>query len=261
MFDRLFTTIKLPLTLKQFHQIPQNPAFKYEYINGVAWLSPRPKFYSARLDLRAPLRSVPEMVDVHGEVGFRKFDSADWRGLAPLFEGAFRRVQPFAGLGDRRRKAAARDCLKYTREGHDGPLVVPACHVVFDRDGEGERCLGAILVTLIPMIDLTDFWSMRWQTPPPEDCVERGLGRPHLTWIFVAPLYAGQGIGSALLAHARQSLIDLGYTELISSFLLGNTLSTLWHWRNGFELLPYVGSMRNMRARRKRAAPGEGDPE
>jgi GNAT superfamily N-acetyltransferase len=255
MFDRLFRAIKLPLTLEQFHQIPQNPAFKYEYINGVAWLSPRPKFYSARLDLRAPFLSAPEMVDAYAEVGFRKFESADWRGLAPLFDAAFRRVEPFAGLNDRRRIAAARQCLKYTREGHDGPLIKPACHVVFDHDGKRERCLGVILVTLIPMIDLTNFWSMRWQGPPPPDCVERGLGRPHLTWIFVTPLYAGHGIGSALLAYARRSLLELGYSELISSFLLGNTTSTLWHWRNGFELLPYVGSMRNIRARRKKGAP------
>ena len=52
MLDRWFSTIKLPLSLKQFHQLPQNPAFKYEYINKIAWISPRPKFYSARLALR-----------------------------------------------------------------------------------------------------------------------------------------------------------------------------------------------------------------
>ena len=47
MHDRWFSMIKLPLSLKQFHQLPQNPAYKYEYINKIAWLSPRPKFYSA----------------------------------------------------------------------------------------------------------------------------------------------------------------------------------------------------------------------
>jgi GNAT superfamily N-acetyltransferase len=261
MLDRLFATIKLPLSLKQFHQIPQNPAFKYEYIDGVAWLSPRPKFYSARLDLRVHSLVVPETVDVDGEVEFRKFGEADWRFLAPIFAASFDRVQPFASLSDRRRQAAARDCLEFTREGNDGPLITSACHVAFDRGGKGEReqLLGALLVTLIPMVDLSDFWSLRWKTPPPPDCIERGLGRPHLTWIFVAPMFAGHGIGSALLAYASQSLLTLGYTELISSFLLGNTSSMLWHWRNGFDLLPYVGSIRNLKARRTKPPKAEGE--
>ena len=42
--------------------------------------------------------------------------------------------------------------------------------------------------------------------------------------------------------------MELGYTELISSFILGNDSSMLWHWRNGFELLPYSGSRRRFRA-------------
>jgi L-amino acid N-acyltransferase YncA len=93
---------------------------------------------------------------------------------------------------------------------------------------------------------------MRWKTPPPSDCIERRLGRPHLTWIFVGPWQAGHGVGTALLAHAAQSLLELGYNELVSSFILGNTSSMLWHWRNGFELLPYIGSMRRVRERIKK---------
>ena len=92
--------------------------------------------------------------------------------------------------------AAARSCLDFTRESGDGPLIAPACHVAFGR--EDALTLGAIFVTLIPLIDLNDFWSMRWQTPPPPDCIEKRLGRPHLTWVFVSPLHAGHGIGSAL---------------------------------------------------------------
>ena len=256
MLERWFSTIKLPLSLKQFHQLPQNPAYKYEYINKLAWLSPRPKCYSARLALRPQSEVAPETVDADEAIGFRRLEEADWACLTSLFAGAFSRVQPFASLSDRRRLESARACLDFTREGGDGPLIAPACHVAFG--SEHENCLGAIFVTLIPMIDLDDFWTMRWQSPPPPDSVERGLGRPHLTWIFVGPLHAGHGIGSALLAHATTSLLDLGYTELISSFLLGNTSSMLWHWRNGFDLLPYVGSMRAMRARWKKAEPPAG---
>jgi len=247
MLDDWFTSIKLPLSWRQFHQLPQNSAYKYEYVNKTAWLSPRPKVYNMRLPLRRRAEDAPQEVDAQEPIGFRRLAKRDWPRLSRLFAGAFQRVQPFASLSDRRRLEAARACLRFTRDGGDGPVIEPACHVAF-RPGDG-RPRGAILVTLIPMIDLDDIWSLRWDSPPPPDWVERRLGRPHLTWIFVSPWRAGHGIGTALLAHASKSLLELGYDELISSFILGNSSSMLWHWRNGFELLPYAGSMRAMRAR------------
>jgi GNAT superfamily N-acetyltransferase len=249
MLDDWFTTIKLSLSWRQFHQLPQNSAYKYEYLNKTAWLSPRPKFYSVRLQLRGDGdEEAPQEIDAHEPIGFRRLAKRDWLRLSQPFAGAFHRVQPFASLSDRRRLAAARACLKFTREGGDGPVIEPACHVAFRKQDGSPR--GAILLTLIPMTDLNDLWRLRWEVPPPPDSVERRLGRPHLTWIFVGPLRAGHGIGTALLAHASKSLVELGYDELTSSFILGNTSSMLWHWRCGFELLPYAGSMRAIRARR-----------
>jgi hypothetical protein len=59
------------------------------------------------------------------------------------------------------------------------------------------------------------------------------------------------------LAAAVRELLALGYTQLASTFLAGNDSSTLWHWRNGFQLLAYPGSLRAMRARwRKRQQQG-----
>jgi GNAT superfamily N-acetyltransferase len=256
MLDRWFFTIKLPLTLKQFHQLPQNPAFKYEYLEKNAWLSPRPKFYSARLALPLRESGCVDEIDARGPVGFRRLMVSDWPRMSRLFAGSFHRVQPFSSLSDRRRLEAARACLKHTRQGGDGPLIESVCHVAFNK--ESQRLVGAIIVTLIPLIDLDDFWSMQWKSPPPPDSVENHLGRPHLTWIFVGPLHAGLGIGTALLAHATSGLIKLGYTELVSSFVLGNTSSMLWHWRTGFELLPYVGSLRRRRSLLERAKPKNG---
>jgi len=247
MLDDWFTSIKLPLSWRQFHQLPQNSAYKYEYFKNTAWLSPRPKFYSVRLQLRRLGEDAAQEVVAQEPIGFRRLANGDWPRLSRLFAGAFHRVQPFASLSDRRRLEAARACLRFTREGGDGPLIEPACHVAVRQNDGHPR--GAILATLIPMIDLDDAWSLRWGSPPPPDCIELRLGRPHLTWVFVSPWCAGQGIATALLAHASRSLLELGYDELISSFILGNTSSMLWHWRNGFELLPYLGSMRAMRAR------------
>lgn len=246
MIDHWFSVIKLPLSWRQFHQLPRNPAYKYEYLDKAAWLSPRPKIYSARLTLRPPVDSIPAEIEAHHKgVRFRRLEDRDWPRLSRLFAGSFHRVQPFARLSDRRRLEAARTCLKDTREGLDGPIIHPACYVAVDeKDG---HLVGAILVTLVPPVDLEDFWSLQWKTPPPPDCVERRLGHAHLTWIFVGHWFAGYGVGSALLAHASRGLLELGYTELISSFILGNESSMLWHWRNGFELLPYCGSKRRFR--------------
>ena len=52
MIHDWFSAIELPLTKRQFRQLPQNPAYKYEYFDGRAWLSPRPKNYHAVLNLQ-----------------------------------------------------------------------------------------------------------------------------------------------------------------------------------------------------------------
>jgi L-amino acid N-acyltransferase YncA len=57
-------------------------------------------------------------------------------------------------------------------------------------------------------------------------------------------LEAGRGIGSALLAASVRVLKAEGYHHLWSTFVSGNDSSMLWHWRNGFRLLPYPGSRR-----------------
>jgi hypothetical protein len=38
-----------------------------------------------------------------------------------------------------------------------------------------------------------------------------------------------------------------GYRTLWTTFLIGNEITTLWHWRNGFELLPTMFSKRRLR--------------
>jgi len=205
-------------------------------------------YYNARLDLRARINAGTADSDACGPIDFRRFEQEDWPRVTRLFARAFQSMQPFASLSDRRRLDLARTCLTFTREAGDGPVLGEACQVAFNK-ATGQR-LGAILVTLIPPIDIDGSWSLRWKTPPPPDCVESRLGRPHLTWIFVDPTCTREGIGTHLLARVSTVLIELGYTELLSSFLLGNNSSVLWHWRAGFELLPYMASWRATRARK-----------
>ena len=56
-----------------------------------------------------------------------------------------------------------------------------------------------------------------------------------------------QQLNEELLRVESNWLDPAGYKELASTFLLGNESSTLWHWRMGFRLLAYPGSMRLIR--------------
>ena len=58
MADSHFRCIELHLPFDEFQRIPRNSAYKYEYFDGRAVLSPRPKCYRAVLDLRDEERDV-----------------------------------------------------------------------------------------------------------------------------------------------------------------------------------------------------------
>ncbi len=168
----------------------------------------------------------------------RPLTDPDWELLPEVFAAAFHRVPPFSLLDADRRGLAAVDCLATTRAGGSGPLVPAASWVV--RSGPGvspTSLLGAILVTLMPAGDLENFADPTWCEQPPDDAVSIHWGRPHVTWVFVAPKQARRGIGTALLRVCTESLRALGYDELASTVLLGNESSLLWHWRAGFRLL------------------------
>ncbi|HLN28610.1 MAG TPA: GNAT family N-acetyltransferase [Gemmataceae bacterium] len=238
MCDDWMPLITLPLTHEQFHQLPRNAAYRYEFLENQCFLSPRPKHYHALLDLR----SVPPS-DHAGHV--RTLLEDDFAGLVRVFSNVFRTIQPYGSLDDVTRVQASHQALERTRSGGDGPLIASASFVA----SQDKELVGAILITLLPLGDPCDWDSYHWKEQPPADSITRRLGRPHLTWIFVSPITAGQGIGTSLLSAAARELQALGYTELLSTFMLGNDSSMLWHWRNGFRLLAHPGSHRLMRDR------------
>jgi hypothetical protein len=242
MRDEWFPYLKFPVTLEQFHQLPKNPIYKWEYWDGQARLTARPKSYHCLLDLRPAAAPETVEVDRRADVSIRQLSGDDWSQLPPVFAAAFGSIPPLCGMEEDAAISAARSCLDKTMSGGEGPLVKPACFIAVD--DEEEPC-GASLITLGPDTDLTTLDHLHWKTPP-ENAVERGLGRPHLTWIFVRPWLARHGIGSALLAHSVNALFTLGYRQLASTFWLGNESSTLWHWLNGFRLVSWYGSQRTM---------------
>ncbi len=231
--------IRLPISAAEFHQLPRNPAYRYEYIEGAAYLTPRPRYYHALLDLQ-PLAA-------DARIDLEPVLPGELLELDRLFIAAFRHTPPYDGLDDKVRLAAGRQALEQVEAGVHGPWIQQASF----RATEGDALLGAILVTLLPRTDPCAWDSYHWEQPPPADCIDKRLGRPHLTWVFVDPGNAGRGIGTTLLAAAVQRLLAMGYTELLSTFLLGNNASLLWHWRNGFRLLVRPDSYRAVKERWK----------
>jgi hypothetical protein len=244
MCDEWMPVLPLPLSIEQYHQLPRNPAYKYEYVQGKALLTPRAKHYHALLDLAS---FSEEKIDLCEGIEIRAVQPDDWPPLEDIFCGAFSAHQPFGSLDAETLQSAARECLRRTRTGQDGPWMEPASFVAVER--AQAKVVGVILLTLLPGGDPCDWDSYYWgEAPPPPDLLVRRAGQPHLTWIFVSRMDAGHGIGSLLLGAAVRALLDLGYTELWSTFVVGNDSSMLWHWRNGFRLLPYPGSMRRRKS-------------
>src|SRR5258708_39980006 len=115
MWEQWMATIELPLSIEQFRQLPRNPAYKYEYLGGKAYLSPRARHFHAVLDLqRSP---IPDDVEV------QPAKPEELLELAPLFCGAFRSIQPYGSLDDETREQAARHALERTRNGGERPLI------------------------------------------------------------------------------------------------------------------------------------------
>lgn len=230
MCDEWMPTLRLRLSPQEYEQLPRHAAYRYAYMDGSAVVSPWPRHLHATLDLR---ELSPQSMDPYK---LRRLRAEDEPKLVELFAAAFRKIEPFAALTDETAVPAAQQCLRRTFSGGDGPWIEAAsvsAHARYQRTP-----VGAALVTLLPGGDPAAHDSYRWLEPPPPDLWQRRAGQPHLTWIFVNPVLKGINIGSAMLSAAGRSLREHGYSSLWTTFLVGNDESVLWHWRNGFKIVP-----------------------
>src|SRR5262249_22602859 len=111
MCDQWMPTIELSVTIEQFHQLPRNPAYKYEYLGGKAYLSPQARHYHAVLDL--------QRLPTPDTLAIQPAKPEEFLELVPMFCGAFRNIQPYGSLDDDIRAQAARQALERTRNGGD----------------------------------------------------------------------------------------------------------------------------------------------
>ena len=227
-----FRQIRLPLGWWKWERLPRHPAYKYEYFDGKALLTPRPKSVDMVLDMSDWHAPAPtgEVVRSRRDVRIRAIGETDWTSVEEAFYRAFAGDEPFKSLSRCRARALTADCLRHTRGGGDGELIDKACFLAESvPDGEHASAVrGAVVVTLVRSPDVP---SLAGVIKSPDDRVA------HLTWIFVARLDARHGIGTYLLERTVKQLRSMGHQHLTSTTFLGNDASLLWHWRNGFQLL------------------------
>ncbi|MGF1582649.1 MAG: GNAT family N-acetyltransferase [Gemmataceae bacterium] len=241
MASRWMRPIRFPIRSEQFYQLPRHPAYKYEFLDGVAYVSPQPRYFHAVLDLKHDQRVGYALSEVEVEIG--AIEDKDEAELIALFADAFSGVVPFVGLWDEKLISAGRSCLQQTREGGDGTWCRNASFVA---RWKGE-VVGAVYITVLPPgMDLCrgDVWTLDDFAPVEADS---GEGTPHLTWIFVSRSARSQGVATRLLQESIRSLRQVGYKELVTTIVSGNEKSLLWHWQNGFRICSIPGSLQRMR--------------
>ena len=243
MADDWMPNLSLPMSLEQFERLPRNPAYRYDYLHGTAYLSPRPKHFHGVLDLAR--WQTPDTADLSPDVRIAPLQAADQECLPPVFAAAFEGVQPFGGLIHEQRLEAAQAALDKTWRGGDGPWLREASFIA--RHAAHGQPLGGIAITLVPGGDPANADNYIWEDTQPAEWRPGLPGQPHLTWVFIAPLWKCGGLGSALLHRAVTALCQLAYHSLWTTFILGNADSMLWHWRNGFVLAPLPMSRRALR--------------
>lgn len=240
MLNDLFSELRFPIDWETFQRLPRHPAYRYQYLNGQCEITGHPVYYHAELNLEQRCEALDSKSVSRFEIA-PLADTAQGE-LSPLFCDAFSRTVPFRQMQHDERLRSTRLLLDRVFSGTDGPLVPEASFVV--RNVSDAKLAGAILVTLVPDADLTDFTDPAWEETPPDNPIPNRWGRPHLTWIFVEQRSSRKGLATALLSASAGQLHRLGYSQLASTFLLGDHVSLLWHWKSAFRLLSHISSQR-----------------
>ena len=250
-FWRFWRRLTVPMSFRDWERMPRLPSYKNEYWDDAAQYTARPKSAACYLPLDrwgGPPEAEPEerWADAAREpdpVLVRPLEDTDWPELARAFAGAFRDQPPISqwrgGAADR----LARVLMNWSRDGKDGPLVRPACHVALigrkwsHEPGDPlDLVIGATLVNLTPTRYL---WGLPESLGEPDPNGGDRPVLPHLTWIFAGGLQRRQGLGTLLLDATARALRGLGHRNLASNVLLERADSTAFHWRNGFVLPPH----------------------
>lgn len=216
--DDYATPLKMPMTIDGFSRFPALAGYKAEFKGGNVEITYRPRLSMARL--RIARREVRNLEGVTiGALDVKRMQEP----LAKLFMSAMAHVPPLDTMPPTTRRHAADAEMKHILGGGEGELFTPACFGALD--AKSGRPVGAAIVTRLSLT--ADEWPEE-QLPPV---------LVNLTWLFVAPERQRGAIGTALLGHVVNALVDQNHEWLVSHLPQDNVPTVMFHWRNGFELV------------------------
>lgn len=193
--------MEFPLAGETFRRLPKHPDWRWEYWDGAAHLSHRPR----PLGLVRPTATPVEVATGHPVRDLRP--AQDRHALEDLLWAVWRPDDLYRLAGENEARDLLRQDLDRTlAQGQQPPGVVVAA---------GEGLAGALL--LLPGI--------------PDD-------QPTLTWLSVRGDHRMTGMATAMLAAVVTSLRSAGHDEVFSAVSPANAASLRWHWSRGFTPLP-----------------------
>jgi GNAT superfamily N-acetyltransferase len=191
------------MTWEAFELMARKPGWKYEYWNGQAHISPRHQVVTVTVTVQprpvsAPCRLRPVAPD-------------DESQLVAAYIAAFGDTIEYCDWELEQVKSSAHTNIRNFLAGKRGQPH-PASHVAVasQSDTPGEQIVGAALI------------------------IDNDGKPPLLDMLFVAPAWQRQGLATALVAAALNTLHSAGVPTLESSYMLGNADSQAWHQRFGF---------------------------
>jgi len=186
------------MSLQEFHSLDRVLGWKYEYLEGLAVITP----------FSCPVGAVLNLAGAWTDSFSTSPPCESDTYLKELYIEAFSSTVEYAGVSPSRIRELAGASLKSHFNGDRG--LPRAESKVFRR---GKETLGAALI------------------------VQKAHG-PHLDLLMVAPKVHRSGVGGSLLASVALALLQAGETRLTSAYQLANTPSKTWHTRHGFREIP-----------------------
>jgi GNAT superfamily N-acetyltransferase len=188
----------IPMTIDEFHLMPYELGWKYEYWGGEAHISPK---WINVVKTTVPVKPRP----VIAPCAIRPLTETDLPKFIPAYVAGFRDAADYCDYSLAYVKRAAISHMRNFFAGNRG-IPHPASQIAIRRG-----CIvGAVLIT------------------------ERKDQRCLLDLLFVRPNQQRQGLATALVATALNHLSSEGREWLTSRYLLANAASRDWHHRFGF---------------------------
>jgi GNAT superfamily N-acetyltransferase len=195
------------ISLEEFRLLPRDPGWNYEYLDGMAHITPRARFATVRLDVGSrPLA---------GPLPLRRVEASDREGLVAAYVAAFEDSVEYCDVPPERVLLSALENIGAFYGGDRGEVLSSSCVATDDTAKDPvEAVAGAALVT------------------------RADDGCPLLDILFVVPRWQRRGVGTALVRWSLGELRAQGETTLRSRYHLANEPSRAWHHRFGFTLEP-----------------------